>query len=150
MKPAKGSRRPWSIWVFAAAFLAAALQDYLFWLTQIEVAQQIYELRWPWNGWNRDWTIVALSATLSIAFIPVAWICLFASQIARWLVTAFGALELLGVLQKLWLWISADMGFGVGYFINPGLILIAILCLFLPPSNRWFSPDQEVSPAIFE
>ncbi len=149
MKLAKGPR-PWSIYVFAVAFLGAALHDYAFWLHQLPIAQTVYELQFPWSGWNRDWTIVALSATLTIAFIPVVWIFAFASRIARWLVTGFSIIQLLDVPQKLSIWLSSDVGINPGYFANPALITLALICLFLPPSNRWLAKKLEVDHAVFD
>ena len=55
----------------------------------LELTQKVYETMIAWSGWNRDWTIITVSALLSIAFIPIAWSYLFASGIARWLVTVF-------------------------------------------------------------
>jgi hypothetical protein len=131
--------RPLAIRVFAAAFLAAALLRLVRGLTDLPLAELVYAIHLPWFAWNRDWTIVALSAEFTIALIPLAWIYLFAAPFARWLVLGFGALRLA--------------------FLDPAaltgalLVAVAMASLLTPQAARWFArtrtPD-EIDPAIFE
>ena len=148
MKLAKGPR-PWTIWAFAAAFIGAALYSYLSNLSQLGAMQTVYELQFPWSGWNRDWTIVALSAVFSIAFIPVAWICLFASGTARWIVTVFSAIQLLDLPHMISVYIDNRPYVSAAYFLEHSLIIIALICLFLPASRDWLNQRRGVDHETF-
>lgn len=134
-----GGPRPLAIRVFAAAFLAAALLRLVRGLTDLPLAELVYALHLPWFAWNRDWTIVALSAEFTIALIPLAWIYLFAAPFARWLVLGFGAVRLA--------------------FLDPAaltgalLVALAMASLLTPQAARWFTREpgaEEDGPAIFE
>ncbi len=144
MRLARGPR-PWPIWVFAAAFLGAATYSYILDLTTLPLQQAAFEALLPWAGWDRDWTIVALSAVLSIAFIPVLWICLFAGKVARAIVTVFTAIKLLDVPAMIALYSASYPNVRITYFLEPALIGIAVICLFLPASRSWFNPPQEAT-----
>ena len=135
MKLARGPR-PLAIRVFAAAFLSAALLRLVRGLTDLALAEQVYALHLPWFAWNRDCTIVALSAEFTIALIPLAWIYLFAAPFARWLVLGFGALRLA--------------------FLDPAaltgalLVAVAMASLLTPGANRWFARKEEADAVVFQ
>ncbi|AUX69143.1 hypothetical protein CHX26_06195 [Porphyrobacter sp. HT-58-2] len=131
--------RPLTIRVFAAAFFAAALLRLVRGLTDLPLAELVYALHVPWFAWDRDWTIVALSAEFTIALIPLVWIYLFAAPFARWLVLGFGTLRLA--------------------FLDPAaltgalLVAVAMASLLTPQAARWFTREpgaEEDGPAIFE
>lgn len=135
MRLARGPR-PLAIRVFAAAFLAAAVLRLVRGLGDLDHAQSVFAAHAAWFDWNRDWTIVTLSAELTIALIPLAWIYLFAAPFARWLVLGFGALRLA--------------------FLDPAalvgavLVAVAMASLLTPQAARWFKHKGEVDPALFE
>lgn len=137
MKLARGPR-PLAIRVFAAAFLAAAVLRLVRGLGDLAMAQAVFAAHAPWMAWNRDWTIVTLSAEFTIALIPLAWIYLFAASFARWLVLGFGALRLA--------------------FLDPAalvgavLVAVAMASLLTPGAGRWFArrPVGEDRPAVFD
>ncbi|MBA4051011.1 MAG: hypothetical protein C0472_03845 [Erythrobacter sp.] len=138
MKLARGSR-PLAIRVFAAAFLAAALLRLVRGLGDLAASQADFAAHAPWASWNRDWTIVTLSAEFTIALIPLVWIYLFAAPFARWLVLGFGALRLA--------------------FLDPAalvgavLVAVAMASLLTPGAARWFdrkAAEEEDGPAVFE
>lgn len=137
MKLMRGPR-PLAIRVFAAAFLAAALLRLVRGLSDLPLAETVYAVNVPWFVWNRDWTIVALSAEFTIALIPLAWIYLFAAPFARWLVLGFGAVRL-ALLDP-------------AALVGPLLIAVAMASLLTAQANRWFArtPEEEDGPAIFE
>ena len=138
MKLIRGPR-PLAIRVFAAAFFAAALLRLVRGLAFPAQTQLIFALHAPWFAWDRDWTIVALSAEFTIALIPLMWIYLFAAPFARWLVLGFGALRL-AFLDPMAL-------------AGPVLIAIAMASLLTPQAARWFSREpepEEDGPAVFE
>lgn len=132
--------RPLAIRIFAAAFLAAALLRLVRGLGQLPLTETVYAVNFPWIAWDRDLTIITLSAEFTIALIPILWIYLFAARFARWLVLGFGALRLV--------------------FLDPtalagaGLALIAMASLLTPQAARWFAripePTEEDGPAVFE
>lgn len=133
-----GGPRPLAIRVFAAAFLAAALLRLVRGLGDLALSQSVFAAHIPWVSWNRDWTIVTLSAEFTIALIPLVWIYLFAAPFARWLVLGFGALRLA--------------------FLDPAaligavLVAVAMASLLTPAAARWFARKsaQEDGPAVFE
>lgn len=136
MKRARGPR-PLAIRVFAAAFLAAAVLRLVRGLDNLALTQAVFAAHMPWVSWNRDWTIVTLSAEFTIALIPLVWIYLFAAPFARWLVLGFGALRLA--------------------FLDPAaltgavLVAVAMASLLTPAANRWFMrKEEEDGPAVFE
>jgi hypothetical protein len=131
--------RPLAIRVFAAAFLAAALLRLVRGLDDLALAETVLAVHIPWFAWDRDWTIVALSAEFTIALIPLAWIYLFAAPFARWLVLGFGTLRL----------VFLDPAALAG----PVLFAIAMASLLTPQAARWFArqPEpEEDGPAVFE
>lgn len=136
MRLARGPR-PLAIRVFAAAFLAAAVLRLVRGLDDIALSTTSLATHLPWFAWDRDWTIVALSAEFTIALIPLAWIYLFAAPFARWLVLGFGALRLA------FLDVSALAG--------PLLIAVAMASLLTTQAQRWFARlPEEDGPAVFE
>lgn len=141
--------RPLSIKIFALCFLGAAGFVLAYSLQNLGLLQGAYGTLFPWDGWNRDWTIVAVSAIFSIALIPVMWICLFGSRVACWLVTIFSLLK----LAKLPSMIFELQAFGGAahwqLFAEPALLALALAALFMPSSRRWLARD-DVDPAVFE
>lgn len=137
MKFARGPR-PLAIRVFAAAFLAAAVLRLVRGLDDLTLSQAVFAAHLPWFAWNRDWTIVTLSAEFTIALIPLAWIYLFAAPFARWLVLGFGALRL-ALLDP-------------AALVGAVLVAVAMASLLTPGANRWFArkPAKEEDPAVFE
>ena len=130
--------RPLAIRVFAAAFLAAAVLRLVRGLNELALSETVYAVNVPWFAWDRDWTIVALSAEFTIALIPLAWIYLFAAPFARWLVLGFGALRL-AFLDP-------------AALVGPLLIAVAMASLLTGQAARWFArePEEEDGPAVFE
>lgn len=137
MKLVRGPR-PLAIRVFAAAFLAAAVLRLVRGLSDLALSETILAVNVPWFAWDRDWTIIALSAEFTIALIPLAWIYLFAAPFARWLVLGFGALRL-AMLDP-------------AALVGPLLVAIAMASLLTPQAARWFArePEEEDGPAVFE
>jgi hypothetical protein len=127
-----------AIRVFAAAFLAAALLRLVRGLGDLALARAVFAAHIPWVSWDRDWTIVTLSAEFTIALIPLVWIYLFAAPFARWLVLGFGAMRLA--------------------FLDPAaligavLVALAMASLLTPGAASWFSrkPAEENGSAVFE
>jgi hypothetical protein len=137
MKLLRGPR-PLAIRVFAAAFLAAAVLRLVRGLNDLALSETILAVNVPWFAWDRDWTIVALSAEFTIALIPLTWIYLFAAPFARWLVLGFGALRL-AMLDP-------------AALVGPLLVAVAMASLLTAQANRWFArePEEEDGPAVFE
>ena len=137
MKLARGPR-PLAIRVFAAAFLAAAVLRLVRGMGDLALSQAVFAAHIPWVSWDRDWTIVTLSAEFTIALIPLVWIYLFAAPFARWLVLGFGALRLA--------------------FLDPAaligavLVAVAMASLLTRGAARWFTRKsaEEDGPAVFE
>ncbi|MEE4201289.1 hypothetical protein [Erythrobacter sp.] len=108
-------------------FLLAGLWALISGLLDLAAARAAYAGAFPDFDWNRDWTIVALSAEFTIALIPIAWILLAARPFARWMVSALG-------LWKIW-WLVAG---GPGAWLQAGLIALSIALLFTRSASRYF------------
>lgn len=148
MTPVKGSR-PYAIKLFALAFLIAALASFAERMSNLELAQLDWTVRAPWFAWNRDWTIVASSAELSIALIPLTWIVVFASSFARWMVLAFSLLKLTDIVDLIHFWFVTGT-FDPLSLIEPGLILIALIALFTPSASQWLTKRDSPLADVFE
>jgi hypothetical protein len=148
LKRRKGAR-PLSIKIFALTFLGAAVFVLGSSLQNIGLLQGAYRALFPWDGWNRDWMIVAVSAIFSIALIPVAWIYLFGSRVARWLVTIFSLLKLANVPNMIFALQATGEAVHWRYFAEPALLAVALTALFMPSSRRWLA-RKEADPAVFE
>ncbi|MEP3052024.1 MAG: hypothetical protein ABJP48_04700 [Erythrobacter sp.] len=144
-----GGRRPWTIRLFAIAFLSAAAIDYVQGLSAISTLQMAYTQQFPWFDWTRDWAIVALSAMFSIAAIPVAMILMRAIRIARWLVTVFSIFKLLSLPQMIMEWVSLPH-VSLLHLASPLLTLVAVVLLFTPSANRWFAQKKGSGLAVFD
>ncbi len=144
MTPVKG-RRPRSIQLFAISFLGAATCAFFVGLGNLELKQAAFAATFAWDGWNRDWTIVTLSAVLSIALIPVALIYVFASRIARWLVAIFTLIELARLPGMIGAFQAIGGATKWSYFAQPVLLTVALVFLFLPTSNRWFYQGKDAT-----
>ncbi len=142
-------RRPLSISIFAAAFLAAALIAFLDGLGDMPELQEMFRANAPGVDWSHDAVIVTLSARLSIALIPVAMVWLSAVRFARWMVTVLGLGKLLNVPEALRL-IAAGGEVDTAWLVALVLSLFAVAMLFTPASNRWFRDKGGVDPAVFE
>ncbi len=110
---------------------------------------ELLALQMPWLEWNEDRAIVFLSAKLSIAFISVAMIYGCAIRFARWLVAIASAWDLLDMPQKVMIW-AQDEYVSIGYLVEPGLTLCALVMLFMPASNRWMAKREAVDASTFE
>jgi len=146
---AKGPR-PWTITLFALLFFGSALHAYIVGLLTLELQHISYSTKVAWDGWTRDWTIVALSAILSIAFIPVAWIYVFASRVAFWLVTVFSILKLLDLPAMVTVALAMGGALSARYFLEPALLAGALMCLWLPASRTWLKQEGDVDAAVFD
>jgi hypothetical protein len=152
MKPAAGPR-PWSIRIACVLLLMIGSWTYWIGLRDLSTAQGVFIERFPWLSWDRDWTIVALSAEFTIALIPVTLIYVFARGIARWLVTVFGSIKIYALLASV-----AEYWGRVEVVLTPlvieaGIYLALIGLLFTPGASRWFAKEssgEDVDVAVFE
>lgn len=141
--------RPLAIRVFAAAFIAAAAMRLGQGLADIELAALGLAVRLPWFAWDRDWTIVALSAEFTIALIPIVWIYLFAAPFARWLVLGFGALRLWGMRAGALLMLQTG-SIAPLMWAEPALVLLAMLALVTSGAHLWFGRRHDAGVETFE
>ncbi len=141
--------RPFSINIFAAAFLAAAVIAFLDGLRDIPAFQELMRVNLPEIDWTRDAVIVTLSARLSIALIPIAMVWLSAVRFARWMVAVLALGKLLMLPEGIRA-IAAGGAVDTAWLTALLLGLLAAAMLFTPDSNRWFARQSENDPAVFE
>ena len=127
----RGFQLPATIMAFAVLFLAAAALNLGTGLSDLAAKREEYARAFAWMEWDRDATIVMLSALFSIAFIPVALVLGRRSRIARVLVSAGTLYALIGLPQL--------AGREWTAWLEPALLTGALACLFAPASNRWFA-----------
>ena len=149
MKWRKGPR-PWTIRVFAIAFLTVALVNLIEGLSNWYFPILRYAQWMPWIEWDAERAKIGVISEFTIALIPVAWIFGFASRIAWGLVTVFTVVKLLDLLNMTAAFQSAGGGLSLAHFLEPALLIIALLCLFLAPSRHWFSNQNDHASAVFE
>ncbi|MEL7187904.1 MAG: hypothetical protein AAGK17_00010 [Pseudomonadota bacterium] len=149
MKWRKGPR-PWTIRLFAIAFLTVAFVNLIEGLSNWYLPMLRYAQWMPWIEWDADRAIVGVFSEFTIALIPVAWIFGFASRIALWLVTVFTLVKLLDVPNMIMAFQSVGGAASLAYFLDPVLLAIALICLVLPPSRRWFAKPDKTAAAVFE
>jgi hypothetical protein len=143
-------RRPLSISIFAAAFLAAALLAFLRGMLNLPEQQFYLQQLIPAVTWSRDTTIIWQSAWLSIALIPIAMVWLAAVRFARWMVTLMALPKALGLVQVAITNIATFTVLDPLVTSSALLSLFAVAMLFTPASNRWFRDKGGVDPAVFE
>jgi hypothetical protein len=142
-------KRPMSINVFAAAFLAAALIAFVDGMRDLPAFQTTMSQNVPEIVWTRDAVIVTLSARLSIALIPVAMVWLAAVRFARWMVTVLGLGKLLNLPEGIRL-LAEGAPVDTAWLASLALGVFAIAMLFTPASHRWFAREVEADPEVFE
>ena len=134
--------RPWPIHAFAVIFLAASLIGLVLGLSDLEFAQSRFaELRPDW-AWDRDRTIIALSARASIFLIPILLVWVRGRSPARWVI---GFLTSLGLVNALWALTEAGMAGELAVHLaghaQTLLTAMALFCaaalLFTPPAKQW-------------
>lgn len=133
--------RPAPIRIFAGIFLALAILALLRGLTDLPAAVAAYAQQLPQMAWDTDRAIVMLSASFTIACIPVALVWFFASRFARWLVAIMVALRLTGmpVLMTGAVAMRPEALIGV---VSTALSLIAVIMLFTPTASAWFQASR--------
>ena len=126
---------------FSVAFLAAASLDLVGGLIDLSIAQRRYEALWPQFAWTRDWTIVALSATFTIACIPVALIVFARVRLARWLALLGAGYGVIAFAQ--WAIPAMIRGESVAPTLAMRAVLMAVAFAFLASSaaSRWFARE---------
>ena len=141
MKWRKGPR-PWTITVFALAFLAGAL------LRLIEGLWNLPNAAWRMADWlgplaqSQDAVIVALFTEFTIALIPVVWIYGLGSSVARWIVLGFGLYKLLGF--RMLFTITTMLGpIAWWVYIEPLLIILALAMLLSPSAGEFLTARKE-------
>ena len=141
MNMAKGPR-PWSIWSACALFLALATWRLVAGLTDIGLAQFGLSASYPSFDWDRDTTIVALSAEYTIALIPIFWILLVARPFARWMVTAFGIWKIIPLLISNFEYFRVHLWFELNPLVELFALVLSIVLLFTQSANNWFTGER--------
>lgn len=138
------SPRPFAINLFAAILLGLALVNLTVALFDLPAQEEFLASLGLGFEWNRDWTIVASSAWLTIELIPILLVWLVASRIARWFITGMALIKVFLILTNLPM-IYVIPGILLGQSISLG----AVALLFTQAANDWFS-NETPDPATFE
>ena len=147
MTPCKGPR-PWSIHLFAAIFTGLGLFELTRGLTNLDTQMTQFSMMIPWLDWDKDWTIVALSARFTIVLIPVVAVWGYANPLARLLVTLVAILGVPGLLLQVHA-LSTDGSTAVAPLVTTAIMYAAIATLFMPSAGRWFRLKGESEAAVF-
>ena len=142
-------RPPFSIRLFAVAFLLAALVAFLGDITHLDATIAMLEANTTGLGWTRDMAIVAISARLSIAVIPIALVWFLASGFARWMVVLMSLGKLINVPAAIEAWQTG--GTPGAYFMMSNLLAyFAVACLFAPGARLWFNTSGGDDAQVFD
>lgn len=137
---AEWQRRPFSIHVYALIVLAIGIDSYIGALHDLLGWEVTLAERLPQFPWNQDWTIVALSARLTITCIPVAMIWIWRVRFARTLVTLFTVLLLIGFIRAL---ASGTVPMEPMDFAKTLALALACALLFTRSASGWLQPKKE-------
>ena len=120
--------RPWPIHAFAVIFLISSLMGLILGLSDLELAQSRFaELQPDWE-WDRDLTIIAVSARASIFLIPILLVWVRGRSPARWVIGFFTSL---GLLNALWALTEAGMaGEFAAHLAGHAQTLLTAMALF--------------------
>jgi len=148
MKPLEGPR-PWSVNLFAIAFVGLGLMALIQGLSDIEAQAIEYAGMLPRLAWDRDMTIVALSARFTIVLIPVLAVWAFANTFARLLVSLVALLGLPGLVLQIHRMVTHGIAASDG--LTPTIVMYgAIALLFTPSAAGWFRYKGASEAATFE
>ncbi len=152
MRVAQGPR-PWTIHAFAVLFTAHGLVALIRALGSLELSELTLQAQYPAIDWHRDWVIVWHSAWFSIVLIPVVAVWLFASRLARILVTLM-ALATLPALYRFSVLLAGDYPAPwqaqawLGLLQNAAAVM-AVALLFLGASSRWLRQERAHFDKVF-
>lgn len=148
--------RPWSITVFALIVWAAAV-----WNLGVGIPDALAH-----SGSSERVTAVSgESAQFLIRIVPTIAIWLYASRIAKWLLTLFslvGAVLLLlpfmqqcvpdfaSMTSKGFFWTCSPTTGTVGLFITALAVHALVLLLFTPSARQWFAPQDKDHRRVFD
>jgi len=145
----KTEPRPFSIRVFTAAFLAAALVRLLQGLNDLDATGIWLSQYLGDRAHSDDLLIVLLSSEFTIALIPIVWIYGFANRHARWLVLGFGGVKLIAFCIAFGQFVGTASGFPP-QVTAPALTFIALLALLSPSAGQWLHPGKPPHVGVFE
>lgn len=137
---AEWQRRPWPIHAYALIVLAIGLDSYIGALRDLLGWEVTFAERLPQIPWNRDLTIVTLSARFTITCIPVAMIWIWRVQFARTLVTLFTVLLLIGFVRAL---ASGAVPMTTLDIVKTLALALACALLFTRSASAWLQFDKE-------
>jgi hypothetical protein len=120
--------RPLAIRAFSALFLLQAALSFWHQMSDLAATQAMLAATFPQLVVDRDLAIVATSARLTIALIPVALIWFLGARFARILVLVFVAGRLLTVPD----------GPSSSEIVSLLLAVLAAAILLSPGASRWF------------
>ncbi|MEM7701323.1 MAG: hypothetical protein AAF251_05245 [Pseudomonadota bacterium] len=141
-------RRPCSIHAYALIVLAVGLDGYIGALYSLLDWEVTFAEAVPQFRWNRDWTIVALSARLTIICIPVVAIWFWGARFARMLVTLFTVLLLASFIRAI---AQSELPMETMDITKTVALGLACALLFTPSANRWLGPrTPEPVSDVFE
>ncbi|MEO1647234.1 MAG: hypothetical protein AAFR32_00270 [Pseudomonadota bacterium] len=141
-------QRPWPIHAYAVIALAVGLEGYIGALFDLSSWELVFEDTLPHFAWNRDWTIVTLSARFTVVCIPVAAIWIWGARFARTLFTLFTFILGAGLIRTL---AEGTAEVAAWDMAKIAALIFACALLFTPSANRWLTPLKEPGDAeVFE
>ena len=145
---AKGPR-PFTIQLACLLLVGTGAWNLWIGLRDLRTAQATYTERFDWFAWDRDWTIVALSAEFTIALIPAVLVFVFARGIARWIIAVFFGARIVMHLREVYeYWDRVEVVL-TPLLIEAAIYAVTIALLLTPSAGRWFAGRQEGDFATF-
>ncbi len=141
MSIAKGPR-PWSIHAFAAAFLGVAVIGLGIALWDPALEGLKWAARVPAVTWSEDSAIIAAFSVFTMALFPLVWIYGFGALRARWVVLGFAVVKI-GLWWHGMTTIALSGWIESVRWLEPALIVLALVMMFAPASTRWLKQNWE-------
>ncbi|QFT76442.1 hypothetical protein [Erythrobacter sp. THAF29] len=129
---AKKGKRPWTIHLFALAFLLAGLVRLA---NGLSGAQNWINLLY---GAGSDAAIIAHFTEFTIALFPLVWVYWLASGGARYVVLAFGLVRLAGFV------FGIELGTSLVSIIEPLCILVGLAAMLSERSSLWIEGQESL------
>lgn len=141
--------RPWSIWLFGILLALYALFSLVSGMLFLDEQEAILRLQFPQFEWSRDWAIVWVSAQFTIVLIPLFAICLFASSVARLMVTAMALVSAPWIGSYLWTAYNYGQTDWVA-LVQALLVVFMAGLLYVPSVSLWLRQERVSDAEAFE
>ena len=143
--------RPWAIRLFAALCILTAVVGLLESMVGFGFLHGDGSWQVPADEGERIEAVTLTCARLSVALVPLAFVWLSASNVARWLILAFSGIKIWAVLLTGRDSLETPAAYLDPYAVASPLLGVAVAAvLFTPSANRWFEAAKRPVERVFD